>query len=394
MALTTRDLEILSAAFQCLRDPDAFKVGQLIAMKGASCHSISLSITIHPKLSLLLRTHAISLSITNHLKLCLLLEKHSSQSITMSLELTSLRAQVDYQKLATLAGFKSAASASNSFFLVKKKINAGAGAMAKANAAEKDSGDNADGDEAGGPNHIEGSTTPLTPAAKKRVRKAKAPPTSAEDTNGVDNGVDNGEENGDEPTVPTPSSPKKRARKPKAEPQSGDEATTPKKRARKAAKPKAGEEAKALTPHSGGDEDSVLPTPASPSPAKKRARKPSSAKRAKKSAEIVIGDATTNEAENSATAATTIVDTNAKLGDGDNQYTVAIFCPDVTPNKAGTSAVLAAEIAAAAVNEYSKGGQTEFLALVAGNDDVPADEMDHNTEGETSYAAGHGVTLA
>lgn len=43
MALTTRDLEILSAAFQCLRDPDAFKVGQLITMKGASCHYISLS---------------------------------------------------------------------------------------------------------------------------------------------------------------------------------------------------------------------------------------------------------------------------------------------------------------------------------------------------------------
>lgn len=389
MALTTRDLEILSAAFQCLRDPDAFKVGQLIAMKGDSRHSISLSITIHPKLCLLLRTHAISLFITNHLKLCLLLETHSSQSITTSLELTSLRAQVDYQKLATLAGFKSAASASNSFFLVKKKINAGAGAMAKANAAEKDSGDNADGDEAGGPNHIEGPTTPLTLAAKKRVRKAKAPPISAEDTNGVDNG----EENGDEPTVPTPSTPKKRARKPKAEPQSGDEATTPKKRARKAAKPMAGEEAKVLTPHSGGDEDSVLPKPASPSPAKKRARKPSSAKRAKKSAEIVIGDATANEAENGATAATTIVDTNAKLGDGGNQYTVAILGPDVTQNKAGTSAVLAAEIAAAAVNEYSKGGQNEFLALVAGDDDVPADEMDHNTEGETSYAASHGVTI-
>ena len=57
MALTTRDLEILSAAFQCLRDPDAFKVGQLIAMTGASCHSISLSITIHLKLCLLLWTH-------------------------------------------------------------------------------------------------------------------------------------------------------------------------------------------------------------------------------------------------------------------------------------------------------------------------------------------------
>ena len=67
MSLTPRDLEILSAAFQCLRDPDAFKVGQLITMKGASCHYISLSITIPLKLCLLLRTHSISLSITIHL---------------------------------------------------------------------------------------------------------------------------------------------------------------------------------------------------------------------------------------------------------------------------------------------------------------------------------------
>lgn len=303
-----------------------------------------------------------------------------------------LRPQVDYQKLATLAGFKSAASASNSFSLVKKKINAGAGAgagaMAKANAAEKDSEDNANGDEAGGPNHDEGPATPLTPAAKKRVRKAKAPPTGAEDTNGVANG----EENGDEPTVPIPSTPKKRVRKPKAETQSGDEATTPKKRARKAAKPKADEEAKVVTPHSGGDEDSILPTPASPSPAKKRTRKPSSAKRAKKSAEIVTGDASADEADNGATAATTIANTNAKLGLGDSQVMAAIFGSDVAPNKAGISTVLAAEIAAAAANEYSKGGQSDFLTLVAGDDD--ADEMEDNVEGETTHAAGQGVTPA
>ena len=287
-------------------------------------------------------------------------------------------AQVDYQKLATLAGFKSAASASNSFFLVKKKINAGAGAMAKANTAEKDAEDNANGDEAGGPNHDEGPTTPLTPAAKKRVRKAKAPPASPEDTSGVANG----EENGDEPTVPTPSTPKKRVRKPKAEPQSGDEATTPKKRARKAAKPKAGEEAKVVTPHSGGDEDSTLPTPASPSPTKKRARKPSSAKAAKA--------ASTGEAENDATAATTIA--KAKLAAGDNQYTTAIFSPGVAPNKAGTSSVLAAEFAAAAAaaaaTEYSKGGQSGFRVLVPGTD------AEDNSDGENTYAAGQGATRA
>lgn len=375
MSLTPRDLEILSAAFQCLRDPDAFKVGQLITMKGASCHYISLSITIPLKLCLLLRTHSISLSITIHLKLCLLIRTHSSQSITTSLELTILLAQVDYQKLATLAGFKSAASASNSFFLVKKKINAGAGAMAKANTAEKDAEDNANGDEAGGPNHDEGPTTPLTPAAKKRVRKAKAPPASPQDTSGVANG----EENGDEPTVPTPSTPKKRARKPKAEPKSGDEATTPKKRARKAAKPKAGEEAKVVTPHSGGDEDSTLPTPASPSPTKKRARKPSSAKAAKKSTEIVAEGATTDEAK-------------AKLADGDNQYKAAMFSPGVAPNKAGTSSVLAAEFAAAAAaaaaTEYSKGGQSEFRVL------VPGDDADDSSDGENTYAAGQGATPA
>lgn len=385
MALTTRDLEILSAAFQCLRDPDAFKVGQLITMNGASCHYISLSITIPLKLCLLLRTHSISLSITIHLKLCLLLRTHSSQSITTSLELTILLAQVDYQKLATLAGFKSAASASNSFFLVKKKINAGASGMAKANAAEKDGEDDANGDEAGGANHDEGPTTPLTPAAKKRVRKAKAP-TSPEDTNGVAHG----EENGDEPTVPTPSTPKKRARKPKAEPQSGDEATTPKKRARKAAKPKAGDEAKVVTPHSGGDEDSTLPTPASPSPVKKRARKPSSAKAAKKSTEIVAEAVSADGAEKDATAATTIA--KAKLADGDNQYKAAILGSGVAPNKAGTSTVLAAEIAAAAANEYSKGRQSEFRVLVAGDD--AGDDTDDNVEGYNTYAAGQGATPA
>lgn len=379
MALTTRDLEILSAAFQCLRDPDAFKVGQLITMKGASCHYIALCIPIPLKLYHLLRTHSISLSITIHLKLCLLLRTQSSQSITTSLELTILLVQVDYQKLATLAGFKSAASASNSFFLVKKKINAGA--MAKASTAEKDSGENADGDVAGGPNHDEGPTTPLTPSAKKRVRKAKAAPTSPEDANGVANG----EENGDEPTVPTPSTPKKRARKPKAEPQSGEEATTPKKRARKAAKPKAGEEAKVVTPHSGGDEDSTLPTPASPSPAKKRTRKPSSAKRAKKSTEIVE-DASADEAEKEATAAITI--NKANLADGDNQYTAANFTPGVAPMIAGTSTVLAAEIAAAAANDYSKAGKSDFHVLVEGRD------ADDNAEEETTDAAGEDTTPA
>lgn len=381
MALTTRDLEILSAAFQCLRDPDAFKVGQVITMKGASCHYISLCIPIPLKLCLLLRTHSISLSITIHLKLSLLLRTHSSQSITTSLELTVLLAQVDYQKLATLAGFKSAASASNSFFLVKKKINAGAGAMAKASAAGQDSEGNANGDEAGGPNHDEGPTTPLTPSAKKRVRKAKAPPTSPEDTNGVANG----EENGDEPTAPIPSTPKKRARKPKAEPQSGDDATTPKKRARKAAKPKVGEEAKVVTPHGGGDEDSTLPTPASPSPAKKRARKPSLAKRAKKSADIVTEDASADEAENDATAATTIAKT--KRADGDNQCTAAIPAPGDAPKNAGTSTVLAAEIAAAAANEYSK-AKGEFHVLVASS------HADDNDEGDTTAAAGQGATPA
>ena len=291
--------------------------------------------------------------------------------------------QVDYQKLATLAGFKSAASASNSFSLVKKKINAGAGALAKATSTEKDSEDNANGDEVGGPNHDEGPTTPLTPSAKKRVRKTKAPPTNPEDTNGVADG----EENGGEPTVPTPSTPKKRARKPKAEPQSGDEASTPKKRARKAAKPKVGEEAKVVTPHSGGgDEDSTLPTPASPSPAKKRARKPSSAKRAKKSTELVAEDDSADEAENNVTAATTMA--KAKLADGDNQYTAAILGPGVAPHEAGTSTVLAAEIAAAAANEYSKGGQSEFHALVAGGDE------DDNAEGETTAADGHDATPA
>lgn len=188
-----------------------------------------------------------------------------------------------------------------------------------------------------------------------------------------------GEENGDEPTVPTPSTPKKRARKPKAEPQSGDEASTPKKRARKAAKPKAGEEAKVVTPHSGGDEDSTLPTPASPSPAKKRARKPSSAKRAKESTDIVAEDDLADEAENNVTAATIMA--KAKLADGDNQYSAAILGPGVvTPNEAGTSTVLAAEIAAAAVNEYSK--------HVAGGDE------DDNAEGEITDADGHGATPA
>ena len=262
--------------------------------------------------------------------------------------------------------------------------------MAKAVSAEKDSENNANSDEAGEPNHDEGPATPLTPIAKKRAKKAKAPPTSAEDTNGVANG----EENEDEPTVPTPSTPKKRTRKPKAEPQSGDEATTPKKRARKAAKPKAEAEAKVVTPHSGGDEESILPTPASPTPAKKRARKPSSAKRAKKSAEIVTGDASADEAENDATASTIIANTNAKLSDGYSQFTPAIFGHDVAQKKAGTSVVLAAEIAAAAANEYSKGGQSKFLALVAGDDDVPADEMDDNVEEEITYAAGQGVTSA
>lgn len=297
-----------------------------------------------------------------------------------------LRAQVDYQKLATLAGFKSAASASNSFSLVKKKINAGAGAMAKGNAAEENGEGDTNGADAGGSNHDEGPATPLTPAPKKRARKAKAPPTSAEDTNGVTNG----EENGDEPTEPTPTTPKKRARKPKAEPQSGDEATTPKKRARKAAKPKAGEEAKVETPHSGGDEDSILPTPASPSPVKKRVRKPkddsskpSSAKRAKKSTEIVTADDFADEAEKDATAATTIASTiEAKLGNGDNHPTGAVFGADVAPTKASTSTVLAAELAAAAANEYSKGGQSGFLALVASDDGVSADEMDDSAGGD------------
>lgn len=382
MALTTRDMEILSAAFQCLKDPDAFKVGLLIT-NGASFHYISLSIPILLKICLLLWTHSISQPITIHLKLCLLLRIHSSQSITTSLELTIFLAQVDYQKLATLAGFKTAASASNSFFLVRKKINAGAGALANAASTEKDSEYNANGDGAGGPNHDEGPTTPLAPSAKKRVRKTKAPPTNPGDTNGMADG----EENGDEPTVPTPSTPKKRARKPKGEPQSGDEAaSTPKKRARKAVKPKAGEEAKVVTPHSGGDEDSTLPTPASPSPAKKRARKPSTAKREKKSTDIVAEDDLADEAENNVTAATNM--TKAKLADSDNQYTAAILGPGIAPNEAGTSAVLAAEIAAAAANEYSKGGQSEFLALVSGSD------QDDNAEGETTDADGHGVTPA
>lgn len=297
--------------------------------------------------------------------------------------------QVDYQKLATLAGFKTAASASNSFFLVKKKINAGAGAgasaMAKANAAEGDGEGDANGAEAGGPNQDEAPATPLTPAPKKRARKAKAPPASGEDANGVTNG----EENGDEAAEPTPTTPKKRARKPKTEPQSGDEATTPKKRARKAAKPKAEVEAKVETPHSGGDEDLILPTPASPSPVKKRARKPKdSAKSAKKSAEMVTGDASADEAENKVTSAATIGKTidssmaDTELGYGDNQTTGAAFDPNVASNKAGSSTVLAAELAAATANEDSKSGQSDLLALVGEDEDVPVHEMDDNAEGE------------
>lgn len=333
--------------------------------------------------------------------MCPLLYTDSSQWIITSLELTILRVQVDYQKLATLAGFKTAASASNSFFLVKKKINAGAGAVAKANVAEEGGEGDSNGAEAGETNQDGG---PATPAPKKRVRKAKAPPTSAEDTNGAANG----DENGDEPTEPTPNTPKKRARKPKAEPQSGDEATTPKKRARKAVEPKVGEEGKVETPYSGGDEGSILPTPASPSPVKKRVRKPkddsskpSSAKRAKKSAEIVTGDASADEAENEAIAATSIANTiadnsmtDAKLGDGDKQTTAAIFGPKVAPNRAGTSTVLTAELAAPAANKYSKGGQSDFLALVAGDDDVPADMIGNTAGGETTYAAGQGVIPA
>lgn len=44
MTLTTRDMEILSAAFQCLRDPDAFKVGQLLRTKPhlITSHGLSL----------------------------------------------------------------------------------------------------------------------------------------------------------------------------------------------------------------------------------------------------------------------------------------------------------------------------------------------------------------
>lgn len=320
-----------------------------------------------------------SLSITIHLKLCLLLQTQSSQSITASLELTIFLVQVDYQKLAKLAGFKSAASASNSFFLVKKKINAGA--MAKSSAAEKKIGEKAEGDEAGETNHDEGPTTPLTPSAKKRGRKAKAAPTSPE----YADGGANGEENEDEPTVPTSSTPKKRARKPKAEPQSDEEAVTPKKRARKAAKPKAWEEAKVVTPHSGGDGDSTLPTPASPSPAKKRARKPSSAKRAGKSTETVE-DASADEAEKEATAAITI--NKAHLADGDNQYTAVNFTPGVAQMIAGTSTVLAAEIAAAAANEYSKAGKGDIHVLVEGGD------ADNDAEEETTDAAGEDMTPA
>ena len=300
--------------------------------------------------------------------------------------------QVDYQKLATLAGFKTAASASNSFFLVKKKINAGAGAgagtMAKANAAEGDGEGDANGAEAGGSNQDEGPATPSTPAPKKRARKVKAPPASGEDANGATNG----EENGDEPIEPTPTTPKKRARKPKTEPQSGDEATTPKKRVRKAAKPKAEVEAKVETPNSGGDEDLIVPTPASPSPVKKRARKPKdSAKSAKKSAEIVTGDVSADEAENEVTSAATIGKTiyssmaDTELGYGDNQPTGAAFDPSVASNKAGSSTVLAAELAAATADEHSKSGQSNLLALVAEDEDVPVDEMDANAEGETTY---------
>lgn len=355
MALTTRDLEILSAAFQCLKDPDAFKVGQLIIITRTSCNSVSLFINLHLKPFLLLCTH-------------------SSQSITVSLKLTVMRTQVDYQKLATLAGFKTAASASNSFFLVKKKINAGAsaGALAKeVTADDAEADDNAA--EAGDTNHDEGPTTPVTP--KKRGRKAKATPTSAKDGNVVTND----KENGDEPTEPTPATtPKKRARKPKAETKSGDEATTPKKRVRKAAKPKA-EKDKVETPNSGGDEEPMLPTPASPSPVKKRVRKPkedsgkpASAKRAKKSAEFVAADASADEEEINATAAATIANmADAKLGG------------NVAPNNLGRSTVLAAELAAAAVNEYSKGGQSDVLAPVTGDDDV--------SEGETMSAAGKGL---
>lgn len=296
--------------------------------------------------------------------------------------------QIDYQKLATLAGFKTAASASNSFFLVKKKINAGAGAsasaMAKANAAGGDGEGDANVAEAGGPNQDEAPATPLTPAPKKRVRKAKAPPAIGEDANGVTNG----EENGDEPAEPTPTTPKKRARKPKTEPQSGDEAITPKKRVRKAAKPKAEVEAKVETPHSGGGEDLILPTPSSPSPVKKRARKPKSAK---KSAEMVTGDASADEAENEVTSAATIGKTidssmaDTELGYGDNQTTGAAFDPNVASNKAGISTVLAAELAAATANEYSKSGQSDLLALVGEDEDVPVHEMDDNAEGETTY---------
>lgn len=53
MALTTRDLEVLSAAFQCLKDPDAFKVSHLIPITGASCNSVSLTINFHRKFCLL-----------------------------------------------------------------------------------------------------------------------------------------------------------------------------------------------------------------------------------------------------------------------------------------------------------------------------------------------------
>lgn len=301
--------------------------------------------------------------------------------------------QVDYQKLATLAGFKTAASASNSFFLVKKKINAGAGAgavavaMAKPNAAEGDGEGDANGAEAGGPNQDEGPATPPTPAPKKRARKVKAPPASGEDANGVTNG----EENGDEPTEPSPTTPKKRVRKPKTIPQSGDEATPPKKRARRAAKPKAGVEVKVETPHSGGKEDLNLPTPASPSPVKKRARKPKdSAKSAKKSAEIVTGNASADEAENEVTSAATIGKTvdgsmaDTELGYGDNQPTGAAFDFNVASNKAGSSTVLAAEVAAATAYEHSKSGQSNLQALVAGDEEVPVDEMDDNAEGEAT----------
>lgn len=186
--------------------------------------------------------------------------------------------QIDFDKLALLAGYKTAASACNSFAQVKKKLNLG-----KIGAGD-------------------GKAGPATPKGKEKARAN-------------DEGRDDKEDiKGEEEATPTPVSPKKRGPKPKA--QIDDDGNvvagatpTPKKRAakRKASEGLASEAVNDDGGMDAGDEAVAIAKP------KKRARKPKNdsmptATRSKQSPVATTGETfwSENESDNDANVTTTI----------------------------------------------------------------------------------------